>query len=139
MSIYRGTFQWRYYEEADDLGIYFKKAKPGVIDESDEVWDSVILDYDDQRHLVSVDISCASQVLETCHFLGVPDVVDGKQAFVLNPILDTATDELTVFFFEPKPFAAVVPTEDKRFLLGLNEGCKVKGFVVQSASSSVAV
>jgi uncharacterized protein YuzE len=51
----------QYYPDTDSLYIDLS-SRPSV--ESDEVADGIVLDYDDQRNLVGIDIDHASKRLE---------------------------------------------------------------------------
>ena len=128
---------WRYYD-SDDLTIYFVKARPGLIRETDQIADFVTADYDVNNKLVTVDINGAADCLPPCHFLDTAEVIDGKPQFTIQQQFDALRDELTIFFVGAKRPDAVKETDDDRVVLGLDAAGKVICITVKMASGSIA-
>lgn len=68
---------YRYSGDVDILKIFFIRATPGIIEESQNVTDSVVADFDNIGRLVALEIMNASNTL-SCHFFDYPGEVDGK-------------------------------------------------------------
>ena len=129
---------WRYYD-SDDLGIFFVKAGSDMISVSDQVADHIVVDYDDNNKLVSIDINAASDILPPCHFFDTVEDVDGKAQFTITQQFDAMRDELTIFFMDAKKRDAEQQTDDERLVLGLDATGKLACITVRMASSSIVI
>ena len=103
----RPNIVFRYYEDTDDLAIYFVKASPGVIDYCEDASDDILVSYDSNDKIVSVDIDGISKILQ-CHMFDVREEVDGKPPLTLNPIYYGDSDTLKIYFVDFIPFASIV-------------------------------
>ncbi|POG58372.1 uncharacterized protein OCT59_021832 [Rhizophagus irregularis] len=98
---------FRYYEDTDDLAVYFVKASPGVIDYCEDTSDDILVSYDSNDKIVSVDIDGISKILQ-CHMFDVREEVDGKPPLMLNSIYYRDSDTLKVYFIDFIPSASTV-------------------------------
>ncbi|CAB4487742.1 unnamed protein product [Rhizophagus irregularis] len=118
----RPDIVFRYYEDTDDLAVYFVKASPGVIDYCEDTSDDILVSYDSNDKIVSVDIDGISKILQ-CHMFDVREEVDGKPPLMLNSIYYRDSDTLKVYFIDFIPSAstkiAKLITEEERKSLAL--------------------
>ncbi|PKC02404.1 hypothetical protein RhiirA5_37171 [Rhizophagus irregularis] len=103
----RPDIVFRYYEDTDDLAVYFVKASPGVIDYCENTSDDILVSYDSNDKIVSVDIDGISKILQ-CHMFDVREEVDGKPPLMLNSIYYRDSDTLKVYFIDFIPSASTV-------------------------------
>ncbi|CAG8655219.1 uncharacterized protein OCT59_021832 [Rhizophagus irregularis] len=103
----RPDIVFRYYEDTDDLAVYFVKASPGVIDYCEDTSDDILVSYDSNDKIVSVDIDGISKILQ-CHMFDVREEVDGKPPLMLNSIYYRDSDTLKVYFIDFIPSASTV-------------------------------
>uniref|UniRef100_U9TWZ6 Uncharacterized protein n=1 Tax=Rhizophagus irregularis (strain DAOM 181602 / DAOM 197198 / MUCL 43194) TaxID=747089 RepID=U9TWZ6_RHIID len=89
---------YKYYEDADIVSIYFIKPTFGYINHSEEaVNNTVLISYDNEDRIVSVDIFTASKTL-SCHLLDTQSEVDDKPPLLLHSTYHEINDELRLYF-----------------------------------------
>ncbi|CAB4438483.1 unnamed protein product [Rhizophagus irregularis] len=98
---------FRYYEDTDDLAVYFVKASPGIIDYCEDASDDILVSYDSNDKIVSVDIDGISKILQY-HMFDVKEEVDEKPPFTLNSVYYQDSDILKVYFIDFIPSASTV-------------------------------
>jgi uncharacterized protein YuzE len=103
----RPDIVFSFYEDTDDLAVDFVKASPGVIDYCEDVSDYILVSYDSNGKIVSVDIDEISKILQ-CHTFDVREEVDGKPPLTLNSIYYRDSDTLKVCFIDFIPPASTV-------------------------------
>jgi uncharacterized protein YuzE len=90
----------RYYADTDTLSVYFTKAAPGVIECTEVIAPGLVVDYDRDDRIVSVDFCAASKrmAIQLCESKKDVDV-DGRPsvALALKWDHDPLNDELSVF------------------------------------------
>src|SRR6266542_4179023 len=87
---------YKYYEDADIISVRFVKIS-GVISHSKEVVDEVLVSYDHDNKIVSVEIHRALKNL-SCHLFDTQIEIDNKPPLHLYPIHHKVRDELRVYF-----------------------------------------
>ncbi|RGB22258.1 hypothetical protein C1646_68261 [Rhizophagus diaphanus] len=103
----RPDIVFRYYEDTDNLAVYFVKASPGVIDYCEDASDDILISYDSNDKIVSVDIDGISKILQ-CHMFDLREELDGKPPLTLNSIYYRNSDTLKVYFIDFIPSASTV-------------------------------
>lgn len=103
----RPNIVFRYYEDNDDLAVYFVKASPGIIDYCEDASDDILVSYDSNNKIVSVDIDGISKILQ-CHIFDVREKVDRKPPLMLNSIYYWDLDILKVYFIDFIPSASTI-------------------------------
>ncbi|GBC00273.1 hypothetical protein RclHR1_00380041 [Rhizophagus clarus] len=107
----RNDTVYRYYEDTDTLSIYLAKASSGVVRYCKEANDYILVSYDDDDKIVSVEIYGASELL-CCHLFDTSETIDNKPQLSLYPVCYEDRDELEVFLNDFKP-STFQETEDK--------------------------
>mmetsp|Transcript_18215 Transcript_18215/g.39207 ORF Transcript_18215/g.39207 Transcript_18215/m.39207 type:complete len:183 (+) Transcript_18215:148-696(+) len=134
----RDVVCWRYYDTSDDLGIFYVKALPGSVAESDTIFDCITADYDSNNKLVCIDIDAASTVLPPCHFLDTAEAVYGKPQFSVKQQYDALRDEFTIFFVTSVQPASLKDTDDPNIVVGLDPAGKIVSITVKAAARNIA-
>lgn len=136
--MYRSDIQYRTYQDTETLALYFMKASPGVICDTDRVAPNVLVDYSKDGKIVSVDIHRAPQKT-ACHFFDTSLIVDDKKPLQITGDYDVDRDELVVMlcssdYQQPARFEA---TEDEHMFLGLDSNGLICAVRFLHASASV--
>jgi uncharacterized protein YuzE len=95
----RPDIVFSYYEDTNNLAVYFVKATPGVICDCINATDDILVSYTRDNKIVSIDIEMILMTLR-CHMFDVREVIDGKPPFTLNPIYDEDLDTLEIYFVD---------------------------------------
>jgi len=117
----RADTVYRYYEDTDTLSVYFAKASSGVVSYCKEANNNILVSYDCDHKIVSVEIYDASNLL-CCHLLDTQETLDNKPFLSLYPICYEDCDELRVFLVDPEISPVTFQkTKDEDFEVGIDE------------------
>jgi len=127
---------YRYSGDVDVLCIYFTRATPGLIEESD-CCEPFIFDYDAQKKIVAVEILDASRTLP-CHFFNSICSIDSKPPFMFHCLYDESKDELVVSFVDESVVTAKnLPLDDGVVIAGLDKSGLLVHLLVKNARNTV--
>ncbi|PKK70315.1 hypothetical protein RhiirC2_850017 [Rhizophagus irregularis] len=103
----RPDIVFRYYEDTDNLAIYFVKATPGV---HIIVIIIVIMPLMISLYLIPMMISDIDGILRTLlyHLFDVREVIEGKLPLTLNLIYYEDSDTLKIYFVDPISFTNIL-------------------------------
>ena len=87
--------QYRYSADVDAL--YFTKASPATISNTEPIHPGLVVDYNSNDQVVAVEVSSASKRLP-CHFLATEAVIEGRSPLAIAPEYNPEVDELAVSF-----------------------------------------
>jgi len=90
-------FVYRYSSKVDILKLYFVQASSGIIEESENITDNIIVDYDEKGMMVALEILNASSIIP-CHFDDTQEIVGKKAPFVLSCEYSPDVDYLKIYF-----------------------------------------
>ncbi|RIA88520.1 hypothetical protein C1645_826256 [Glomus cerebriforme] len=90
---------FRYYEDTDNLAIYLIKVTPGVIDYCEDISDDILISYDHNNKIVSIDIDGISKLI-SCHMFDVQEFIDEKPPLVPKSVYYEDLDILQVYFID---------------------------------------
>lgn len=129
---------FRYYRDTDTLSIYFAKSSAGVVFYSNEANNYILVSYDGDDKIISVEIYEASELL-CCHLFETSETIDNKPPLSFYPICYKDRDEVEVFLVgsnsSPITFEK---TEDKDFEVGMNDEKKIVTLLFHNASGRLA-
>lgn len=129
---------FRYYDDTDTLSVYFAKASSGVVRYCEEANDFILVSYDGDDKIVSVEIYEASELL-CCHLFDTSETIDNKPPLSLYPICYEDCDDLEVLLVGSKPSSITFEkTEDKDIEVGINDEKKIVTLLFHNASSRLA-
>ncbi|RGB37270.1 hypothetical protein C1646_757133 [Rhizophagus diaphanus] len=126
---------FRHYKDTDDLGIYFIKVTPGVLKISDNSLDDLLVSYDHNRKIISIDLDIISSLFHSNMF-----TVDGLlNAKFIKPIYDEDSDTLKINFVNINP----LPTKIQKTTINdieveMDTAKKLITILFYNASKSIA-
>lgn len=129
--------QHRYYADTDTLSVYFSKASPGVIAMSQDIAPGILVDYTNQKQVVSIDVFTASE-RSSCHFYNNNEMIDNKPQLAITWDYAQVHDQLIVYL-HPSITAerCVVKTEDHYIELCLDTTGLLWALIFNNASQTV--
>ncbi|CAG8445526.1 15021_t:CDS:2, partial [Funneliformis caledonium] len=128
---------YRYYEDTDILSVYFAKASSGVVSYSDDVNKDILVSYDHDDKIVSVEIYRASELLR-CHFFDTQDTINNKPPLLFIPVCYKDCDELKVYLVDSISSITLQKTEGEDLEVGLDNEGKIVVLLFHKASSRLA-
>ncbi|CAG8505158.1 8411_t:CDS:2 [Funneliformis mosseae] len=128
---------YRYYEDTDILSVYFAKASSGVVSYSDDVNKDILVSYDHDDKIVSVEIYRASELLR-CHFFDTQDTINNKPPLLFIPVCYKDCDELKVYLVDSISSITLQKTEEEDLEVGLDNEGKIVVLLFHKASSRLA-
>ncbi|KXZ49776.1 hypothetical protein GPECTOR_19g227 [Gonium pectorale] len=125
------------YADTETLALYFTKAKPGVIANTDVIAPGVWADYDAAGKLVSLDIRSAPRTTP-CHFFDTAEVVAGKQPLAVNWHYSAAHTRLVVLLgaWDTGIVTNTVETDDPNVSLGMDADGKLCAIFIANPACS---
>ncbi|KAL6051447.1 hypothetical protein QOT17_019164 [Balamuthia mandrillaris] len=124
---------YRYYGDVDALKIYFIRASPGLIYDSDPLTPNICLDLDENEKIVALEVKGASHLL-ACHFYDRLAPVDGKSPMSLNCSYYREEDVVEIWFVNAQ--APLHYDHEVMIELRTKEG-HIAGFRFPNASTSL--
>ncbi|CAB4412821.1 unnamed protein product [Rhizophagus irregularis] len=121
---FRPDIIFRYYKDTDDLGIYFIEVTPGVLDISDNALDDLLVSYDHNRKIISIDLDEISRLFHNSdtlkiNFVNINPLPMKIQKTTINDIeveMDTAKKLITILFYNAsKNIAKPLSEEEIKF------------------------
>ena len=129
--------KYTYYADTGTLALYFTEALPGVIRHSADMPPGVLVDYDKDERIVSVDLMSAAEST-ACHFFDVPGAVDGKAPLAVMWDYNAEQDSVTVHLAGcTPPGVTEVETEEPRICLLAADDGRWHALRVREASKAV--
>lgn len=132
-------FVYRYYWDDDTLKLFFERAVPGLITESETFQPGLVVDYDKEGRIVAVEICRASKVL-ACDLVDTSYIISGgKMPMQLCPYYKPESNVFEVFFLAPENSMLseeIVVEETKMYLL-LNSKKEIVGIKFMDASETI--
>ena len=129
--------QYRYSADVDALRVYFTKASPATISNTEPIHPGLLVDYNSNDQVVAVEVSSASKRLP-CHFLATEAVIEGRSPLAIAPEYNPEVDELAVSF---TAFTCLPErrdsTLDERIVVGASGGHVWQALYFKEASESV--
>lgn len=129
--------QYRYFCETDTLSVYFVKAVPGLIDNTEDAVDGLLVDYTEDQKIVSFDVRMAS-VRTRAHFWDTATDVQGAPPLCLRTEYSEEADTFTVSFVDSPQHCKSVCTDDDRISVWVNDSDKWESVVIAHAMESIA-
>lgn len=134
----RSDTVYRYYEDTDTLSIYFAKASSGVVRYCEEASDYILVSYDGDDKIVSVEICEASELL-CCHLFDTSEIIDNKPPLSFYPICYEDCNELEVLLVDSTlPSITFKETEDENIKVGINDKEEIVKLLFRNASRRLA-
>lgn len=129
--------QYRYSADVDALRVYFTKASPATISNTEPIHPGLLVDYNSNDQVVAVEVSSASKRLP-CHFLDTEAVIEGRSPLAISREYNPEADELAISF---TAFTCLPErrdsTLDERIVVGASGGHVWQALYFKEASKSV--
>ncbi|RIA93114.1 hypothetical protein C1645_735819 [Glomus cerebriforme] len=133
----RADTVYRYYEDTDTLSVYFAKASSGVVSYCREVDKNILVSYDRDDKIVSVEIYGASELL-CCRLFDIPKSIDDKPPLSFYPICYEDYDELKVFLVSEISSITFRKTKEKDFDMDIDDKKKIIALLFHNANNRIA-
>ena len=129
--------QYRYFHETDTLSVYFVKAVPGLINNTEDAVPGLLVDYIEEQKIVSFDIRLAS-VRTRAHFWDTVTNVQGAPPLCLHTKYSQEADTFTVSFVDSPQHCRSICTDDDRISIWVDASEKWESVVFASGRESIA-
>jgi len=133
-----GDLVYRYFSDVDALKLYFIRAVPGIIVNSEKLTPNITADFDSQNKIVAVEILGADFMLP-CHFDDVATYVNNRPSFLLACQYVPEQDVFEVFFvnIDVCPIVHTTAIEETKIIQLLGSDDKLVGLRIQDASQII--
>lgn len=129
--------QYRYFHETDTLSVYFVKASPGLIDNTEDAVPGLLVDYTQEQKVVSFDIRLAS-VRTRAHFWDTATNVQAAPPLCLQTTYSPEANTFTVSFVDSPQHCRSACTDDDRISIWVDPVGNWESVVIAHARESVA-
>ncbi|CAG8695001.1 uncharacterized protein OCT59_014131 [Rhizophagus irregularis] len=128
---------YRYDEEVDIFQMYFAKESAGYSHSEEAIKNKVLISYDNDGKIFSVDIFKASKNL-SCHLYDTQIEIDNKPPLVIYPIYHKFRDELRVYFHGSiPPTIKFEKSEEEGVEVEMDDANKIVALLFQDSSKKV--
>ncbi|PKY57791.1 hypothetical protein RhiirA4_429247 [Rhizophagus irregularis] len=128
---------YRYDEEVDIFRMYFAKKSAGYSHSEEAIENKVLISYDNDGKIYSIDIFKASKNL-SCHLYDTQIEIDNKPPLVIYPIYHKFCDELRVYFHGSiPPTIKFEKSEEEGVGVGMDDANKIVALLFQDSSKKV--
>lgn len=117
--------------------MYFVKAVPGLIDNTEDAVPGLLVDYCKEQKLVSFDVRMAS-VRVRAHFWDTSTDVEGSPYLCLQTKYSQEADTFTVSFVHTPQHCTLMSTDDDRISIWVDNSGNWESIVIRQASKSLA-
>lgn len=121
--------QCQYFHETDTLNVYFVKATPGLIDNTEDALPGLLVDYNQEHKVVGFDVRMAS-VRTGAHFGDTATSLEGASPLSLQTAYSHEAGTVTVSFVARPQYCRSVCTDDSRISVWVSDSGKWESIVL---------
>ena len=133
----RNDTVYSYDEDVDIISIVFAKETAGYSHSEEAIDNKILVSYDNDAKIVSVDIFKASENL-SCHLYDTQIEIDNKPPLVLYPIYHKVRDELKIYFHGSiSPTITFEKSEEEGVEVAMNDAKKIIALLFHNFSKKL--